>query len=204
MQDALDEFLDNEAKEKKDGYENWSHVRDDSRPTRTYNQIIAEDGVKENESETKDEEEIEEEEEEIGELIEMEYAKPPRDDMDCESICSTYSNLLNHPKVVMQMFWSWLTCSAPKKIGISKKTGLPIVPREEYGYRNEVIRRKPQEEEEEEYLVPVENLGEKRNKGETKEEKRLRKQQVKEMKNAKRQQKKMLKTAFAAMRQGQK
>ena len=47
------------------------------------------------------EEDIEEEEEEIGELIEMEYAKPPRDDMDCESICSTYSNLLNHPKVVM-------------------------------------------------------------------------------------------------------
>ena len=94
--------------------------------------------------------------------------------------------------------------SAPKKIGISKKTGMPIVPREECGYRNKMICRKPQEEEEEENLVPVENLGEKRNKGETKEEKRLRKQQVKEMKNAKRQQKKMLKTAFAAMRQGQK
>lgn len=64
--------------------------------------------------------------------------------------------------------------------------------------------REPQEKEEEEELVPVENLGEKRNKAETKEEKRLRKQQVKEMKNAKRQQKKMLKTAFATLRQGQK
>ena len=101
MQDALDEFLDDEAKEKKDGYEIWSHVRDDSRPTRTYEQIIAEDGVKGDEDDTKDEEEIEEEEEEIDELIEMEYAKPARDDRDCESICSTYSNLLNHPKVVM-------------------------------------------------------------------------------------------------------
>ena len=46
------------------------------------------------------ERELEEEEEEIGELIDMQFARPEKDEMDCESICSTYSNLLNHPKVV--------------------------------------------------------------------------------------------------------
>ena len=59
-----------------------------------------------------------------------------------------------------------------KRIDISKKTGMPIVEKEE----EEVS-------EEEGELAPVENLGEKRNKRETKEEKRLRKQQVKEMKS---------------------
>ena len=53
-----------------------------------------------------------------------------------------------------------------KRIDISKKTGLPIVEKEE------------EEEEEEGEMAPVENLGEKR-----KEEKKLRKQQVKEMKS---------------------
>ena len=46
------------------------------------------------------ERELEEEEGEIGELIDMQFARPEKDEMDCESICSTYSNLLNHPKVV--------------------------------------------------------------------------------------------------------
>ena len=53
-----------------------------------------------------------------------------------------------------------------KRIDISKKTGMPIVEKEEEGE-----------------MAPVENLGEKRNKRETKEEKKLRKQQVKEMKS---------------------
>lgn len=64
---------------------------------------------------------------------------------------------------------------APKKvkrIDISKKTGMPIVEKEE-----EAVS------EEEGEMAPVENLGEKRNKRETKEEKKLRKQQVKEMKS---------------------
>ena len=46
------------------------------------------------------ERELEEEEGEIGELIDLQFARPEKDGMDCESICSTYSNLLNHPKVV--------------------------------------------------------------------------------------------------------
>ena len=59
-----------------------------------------------------------------------------------------------------------------KKISISKKTGLPIVEREE-----------SEEDDEEKELEPVENLGAKRDKNETAEEKRLRKQRVKEMKS---------------------
>lgn len=58
-----------------------------------------------------------------------------------------------------------------KRIDISKKTGMPIVEKEEAV------------SEEEGEMAPVENLGEKRNKRETKEEKKLRKQQVKEMKS---------------------
>ena len=58
-----------------------------------------------------------------------------------------------------------------KKIMISKKTRMPIVEEE-----------KPEVEEDVE-LTPVCNSGEKRNKKETAEEKRLRKQKVKEEKS---------------------
>ena len=68
-----------------------------------------------------------------------------------------------------------MKCSVPKKpvkkIMISKKTGMPIVEEE-----------KPEVEEDVE-LTPVCNSGEKRNKKETAEEKRLRKQKVKEEKS---------------------
>ena len=64
-----------------------------------------------------------------------------------------------------------------KKIALSKKTGLPIVEKGETGEGEE------EQEEEEEEMEPVENLGAKRNKNETAEEKRLRKQKVKEAKS---------------------
>lgn len=68
-----------------------------------------------------------------------------------------------------------MKCSVPKKpvkkIMISKKTGMPIVEEEKL------------EVEEDVELTPVCNSGEKRNKKETAEEKRLRKQEVKEEKS---------------------
>lgn len=68
-----------------------------------------------------------------------------------------------------------MKCSVPKKpvkkIMISKKTGMPIVEEEKL------------EVEEDVELTPVCNSGEKRNKKETAEEKRLRKQKVKEEKS---------------------
>lgn len=68
-----------------------------------------------------------------------------------------------------------MKCSVPKKpvkkIMISKKTGMPIVEEEKL------------EVEEDVELTPVCNSGEKRDKKETAEEKRLRKQKVKEEKS---------------------
>lgn len=115
--------------------------------------------------------------EEVDEQIDLQFARPPKEEFDCESICSTYSNLLNHPKLISWELGKGLmrrTVRKPvKKIALSKKTGLPIV---EKGETEE-------EEEEEEEMEPVENLGAKRNKNETAEEKRLRKQKVKEAKS---------------------
>ena len=74
-----------------------------------------------------------------------------------------------------------------KKISISKKTGMPIVEKEMYFFHLLIdlfIREEKEEKEEEDVeMVEVENDGERRNKKETAEEKRLRKQKVKEMKS---------------------
>ena len=117
--------------------------------------------------------------EEVDELIDLQFARPPKEECDCESICSTYSNLLNHPKLITWEFSVLLDCRTArkpvKKIALSKKTGLPIVEKGE--------TEQKEEEEEEEEMEPVENLGAKRNKNETAEEKRLRKLKVKEAKS---------------------
>lgn len=115
----------------------------------------------------------------VDEQIDLQFARPPKDEFDCESICSTYSNLLNHPKLISWGLGTDLmdrTVRKPvKKIALSKKTGLPIVEKGE--------TEEGEEEEDEEEMEPVENLGAKRNKNETAEEKRLRKQKVKEAKS---------------------
>lgn len=117
--------------------------------------------------------------EEVDEQIDLQFARPPKEEFDCESICSTYSNLLNHPKLISWELGKSLMCRTVrkpvKKIALSKKTGLPIVEKGE--------TEEGEEEEEEEEMEPVENLGAKRNKNETAEEKRLRKQKVKEAKS---------------------
>ena len=118
------------------------------------------------------------EDEDIDRLIDLQYARPAKEEWDCESICSTYSNVLNHPKVIGWVMKRRVMCRVPKKpvkkIQISKKTGMPIV--EE---APEAIEEVPEEVE----MEPVCNSGEKRNKKETAEEKRLRKQKVKEEKS---------------------
>ena len=96
----MDEFLEAEEEDKKKGYEAWSHVHDADRPTRTYEQIVQEDGVIKEDDDDDDEDARAEEDEEVGEMIDLEYARPAKDMEDCESICSTYSNLLNHPTVI--------------------------------------------------------------------------------------------------------
>ena len=134
----MDEFLEDEAKEKKRDYSEWNLNKDEDHPHLTLKEIIEENEKKQEEKEEEVVEDVneEEEDEEIGELIERQFARPEKDDMDCESICSTYSNLLNHPTVIgFGLIIKEIICRAPKKIkkiSISKKTGMPIVEKDRF------------------------------------------------------------------------
>ena len=97
----MDEFLEDEQRIKKEEYEGWNPNKDGDHPHLTLQEMIQNN--KETEEEEVDEgEEVDEEEEDerIGELIDRQFFRPEKDDMDCESICSTYSNLLNHPTLI--------------------------------------------------------------------------------------------------------
>lgn len=88
--------MEDEKKEKKRDYEAWNLNKDDDHPHLTLKELI------QDREDSGDDREVneEEEDEEIAELIDRQFARPEKDDMDCESICSTYSNLLNHPKLI--------------------------------------------------------------------------------------------------------
>jgi protein LTV1 len=105
---------------------------------------------------------------------------------DCESIISTYSNIENHPKLIIDK----------KKVKLSNKTGIPLGVLEE---------KKPKTEEEEEADEQdlAENMGAARIKDETQDEKKERKKFVKMYKKMMREQKKSLKTAFKTEEQRQ-
>lgn len=160
----LDEYLQDEQAEKQRDYEAWNLNKDDG--TRVEAPAREKEVIRETQVE---------EEEDIDRLIDLQYARPAKEEWDCESICSTYSNVLNHPKVIGWVQVKGMMNRVPKKpvkkILISKKTGMPIVE-----------EASPKEEEDVE-MEPVCNSGEKRNKKETAEEKRLRKQRVKEEKS---------------------
>ena len=76
--------MEDEQAEKRRDYEAWNLNKDDGTKV----------GMPQREREVK------EEEENIDELIDMQYARPPKEDWDCESICSTYTNKVNHPRVI--------------------------------------------------------------------------------------------------------
>lgn len=112
-------------------------------------------------------------------MIERELSKNEkreRNNWDCETIITTYTNIYNHPKMIKD--------DSIKKIHVTRK-GLPIVEKEV----------SEEEEEEEEYEVR-ENKGVARNKKETKEEKKARKAMVKNAKKERREAKKATKKAF--------
>ena len=102
-------------------------------------------------------------------------AKPKQ--WDCETILSTYSNIYNHPHQI----------KLPAKVRVDKK-GMAVIEGE--GERGE---DEGYEEEDAEEGVTISNL---RTKGETKEEKRLRKQAVKENARVRRQVKKATKEIY--------
>jgi len=114
-------------------------------------------------------------EEESDEKLFAQFEKKPKAEWDCESIISTYSNIYNHPKMI----------PIEKKITVSGKTGLPVG----------VLQKK------EKNTVPVIEekeviLNNKRNKGETADERKQRKQAVKESRKNRRVEKKSNKIAF--------
>eukprot|EP01117_Protostelium_nocturnum_P012991 TRINITY_DN4813_c0_g1_i1.p1 TRINITY_DN4813_c0_g1~~TRINITY_DN4813_c0_g1_i1.p1 ORF type:complete len:385 (+),score=121.51 TRINITY_DN4813_c0_g1_i1:295-1449(+) len=108
--------------------------------------------------------------------IEMEEDDEEEEKWDCESIISTYSNLENHPKLIVE--------ESKRKIKLSNKSGLPVG----------VLPQKPKKKMESE-IIP-ENKGVRRNREETKEEKKLRKNAIKEERSKQRELKKDLRVAF--------
>jgi protein LTV1 len=126
---------------------------------------------------------------------------------DCQTICSTYSNLDNHPTRLSEPKASKKknehdlqknvsdpasTLDAPKRIVLSLKSGLPVgvLERKLISYVSEVTQVASAIGE------LAENKGAVRSRNETAEEKRIRKAVVKEERFKKRHDKRELKTAF--------
>lgn len=113
-----------------------------------------------------------EEEMENDDELFKEFEKKPSEKWDCESIISTYSNIYNHPKLIEEQ----------KVIRLHKKTGVPLG----------VLKDDKQKESEnrESNCNEVQFLNNIRKKGETPDERRIRKQEIKEQRKNRRKEKK--------------
>uniref|UniRef100_A0A8C2VLT0 Protein LTV1 homolog n=1 Tax=Chinchilla lanigera TaxID=34839 RepID=A0A8C2VLT0_CHILA len=104
---------------------------------------------------------------------------------DCESICSTYSNLYNHPQLIRYQ-------PKPKQIHISSKTGIPLNVLPKRGLTAKQVERMQ--------MINGTDLPrvstQPRSKNESKEIKRARKQAIKEERKERRVEKKANKLAF--------
>ncbi|KAI8347480.1 hypothetical protein B0O80DRAFT_502601 [Mortierella sp. GBAus27b] len=131
-------------------------------------------------------------------------AERMRDNWDVQTILSTYSNLENRPGMIREQH--------QRRIQIDPKTGMPVVTEKlskkalqrrkeaeeaEAAANGEQDSDNEDEEEGSEEEVEAENLGAKRNKGESKEEKKARKDAIKQEKRDRREVKKATKAAFA-------
>ncbi|KAI7868455.1 hypothetical protein BDF14DRAFT_1793395 [Spinellus fusiger] len=102
---------------------------------------------------------------------------------DCQSVLSTYSNLENHPQLISDR-------GPKKKITIDPKTGMPVLIEVERKLRKKNMKKEEEDEneedeEDEEDEEARQNLGVRRSKEESKEDKKLRKQAVKDAKKVK-------------------
>uniref|UniRef100_A0A2R8ZLI8 Protein LTV1 homolog n=1 Tax=Pan paniscus TaxID=9597 RepID=A0A2R8ZLI8_PANPA len=126
--------------------------------------------------------ELDESEEEEMITVVLEEAK---EKWDCESICSTYSNLYNHPQLIKYQ-------PKPKQIRISSKTGIPL----------NVLPKKGLTAKQTERIQMINGSDlpkvstQPRSKNESKEDKRARKQAIKEERKERRVEKKANKLAF--------
>lgn len=123
-------------------------------------------------------------EENDRQIMAMRERKRPKEQWDCETILSTYSNTSNHPSLIAEPRRN------RKQIKLNRK-GLPLegLP--------ERKRDDDDEDEDEEDLPPPENLGRRRNKRESKAEKQARKAAMKQRRREARARKKNTKSLFS-------
>lgn len=121
------------------------------------------------------------EEEEIVTVV-LEEAK---EKWDCESICSTYSNLYNHPQLIKYQ-------PKPKQIQLSSKTGIPLHVLPKKGLTAKQVERMQMINDSDLPRVSTQP----RSKNESKEAKRARKQAIKDERKERRLEKKANKLAF--------
>ncbi|XP_002714903.1 protein LTV1 homolog [Oryctolagus cuniculus] len=123
----------------------------------------------------------ESEEEELTTVV----LEEPKEKWDCESICSTYSNLYNHPQLIKYQ-------PKPKQIRLSSKTGIPLNVLPVKGLTTKQVERMQ--------MINASDLPkvstQPRSKNESKEDKRVRKQAIKEERKERRVEKKANKLAF--------
>lgn len=153
----------------------------DSTKTHTLEEVKGDD-ADENEKIIEAEESSDTEDEE---KIFAQFKTEPKEKWDCESILSTYSNIYNHPKLITEE-------RKPQTYKLHKHTGIPIgVLGDKKKGRD--INDSVAEDWEMSETVLVNNV---RNKSETAEERRLRKQGVKDQRKNRRMEKKSNKLAF--------
>ncbi|XP_068963576.1 protein LTV1 homolog [Petaurus breviceps papuanus] len=125
--------------------------------------------------------EKDEDEEEIVTVV----IEEPKEKWDCESICSTYSNLYNHPQLIR--------CPPkPRHIQLSSKTGIPLNVLPQKGPTAKQIERMQMINDSDLPRVSVQP----RCKNETKEDRKARKQAIKEERKERRVEKKANRLAF--------
>ncbi|XP_077991122.1 protein LTV1 homolog isoform X2 [Glandiceps talaboti] len=123
------------------------------------------------------------------ELVAM-VTQEPKEEWDCETVISTYSNLHNHPTVIAEP-----TKPKPKKIELSQKTGMPkdVLPKRNQPRRPVNDSDSDSDDLDEDFKRPV---APPRRKNETPEERRARKQMVKQDRRDRRVEKKANQQAF--------
>lgn len=129
----------------------------------------------------KEEEEDESEEEEMETVV----IGAPEEKWDCETIISTYSNIYNRPKVIKDL-------PKRKPIRVSSKTGIPLDVLPARGLTAKQAERMTQINDSDLPRVSTQT----RDREESKEERKARKQAIKEERKERRMEKKANKTAF--------
>lgn len=122
----------------------------------------------------------ESEEDDVDKLFEQ-FEKKEKQDWDCESIISTYSNIYNHPKIIEE----------PKVIKLHPRSGIPLGV-----LKDNTKNTKDEEMEEDEGVKEQIILNNIRQRNETPEEKKARKQDVKKFRAERRKEKKDNKMCF--------